>query len=222
MRVLVVEDEPKLGLALKQALELQRYAVDLATDGQDGFDLASVESYDILILDVMIPSLSGIELCQKLRQNRVTTPILLLTARDQIHDKISGLDAGADDYMVKPFSLEELFSRLRALLRRPSADLPNTLRAGPIELDTVTFSTTLNGKLLSLSQKEFCILEYLLKHKNKVVTKEELLQHVWNFDADVLPSTVEVHIKNLRHKIDSNNSRSLITTVRGFGYTIKE
>lgn len=221
MRILVVEDEIKLAKAIKRALELQSYAVDVAEEGEAGFDLASTESYDLIILDVMLPHLNGFEITQKLRHEHIHTPILMLTAKGQTKDKTTGLDAGADDYLVKPFSFEELFSRIRALIRRSANNMQTTLTAGDLELHPTTFKVTRADKNISLSSKEFAILEYLLRHQNQVVSKQQMVDHVWDYDANILPSTIEVHIKNLRDKIDKPFDSNLIRTVRGFGYEIK-
>jgi DNA-binding response OmpR family regulator len=222
MRILVVEDEAKLARAIKKALELQKYAVDLAEDGQEALDVALSEAPDLILLDAMLPKKDGFRVCRELRQAGLHSPILMLTAKGQIQDKIAGLDAGADDYMVKPFSFEELFARIRALLRRLGQDKDPVLRVADLELNPQTLLVKRAGKNVTLSTKEFAILEYLLRHKNSVISREQLLDHVWNYDAEVLPSTVEVHIKHLRDKIDSQKQTTLIETVRGFGYVIRE
>jgi DNA-binding response OmpR family regulator len=222
MRILVVEDEAKLARAIKKALELQKYAVDLAEDGQEALDVALSEAPDLILLDAMLPKKDGFRVCRELRQAGLHSPILMLTAKGQIQDKIAGLDAGADDYMVKPFSFEELFARIRALLRRLGQDKDPVLRVADLELNPQTLLVKRAGKNVTLSTKEFAILEYLLRHKNSVISREQLLDHVWNYDAEVLPSTVEVHIKHLRDKIDSQKQATLIETVRGFGYVIRE
>lgn len=221
MRILVVEDEIKLANAIKRALELQKYAVDTAYDGEEGFDLASTENYDLIILDIMLPKMSGIEVCTELRAEKKDTPIIMLTARGQISDKTTGLDSGADDYMVKPFSFEELFSRIRALVRRSARETSSDLQFHDLSLNPTTFKVQRAGKHIQLSSKEFSILEYLLRNKNKVVSKNQIVEHVWDYDADVLPTTVEVHIKNLRDKIDKPFSTPLIYTARGFGYELR-
>ncbi len=222
MRVLLVEDEIKLANAIKRALELQKYAVDVVYDGETGLDLAVGEKFDLIILDLMLPKIDGIEICKQIRQEKISTPILILTAKGQISDKVAGLDVGADDYMVKPFSFEELFARIRALVRRSSNVECNELKIKDLSLDPVAFKVRKNGKTLELSTKEFSILEYLLRHKNSVVTREQILQSVWSYDSDVLPATVEVHIKHLRDKINTNSKTQLIRTVRGFGYEIRD
>ena len=222
MRILLVEDEIKLANAIKRALELQKYAVDVAYEGRTGLDLALGEKFDLMILDLMLPKINGTEICRQVRQDAIHTPILMLTAKGQIGDKVSGLDVGADDYMVKPFSFEELFARIRALVRRSSNLVVPILTAGDLALDPVTFKVKRPNKSLELSAKEYAILEYFLRHKNQVVTREQIVQSVWSYDADVLPSTVEVHIKHLRDKINLPSLKPLIHTVRGFGYEIRE
>ncbi|MBP9700324.1 response regulator transcription factor [Candidatus Woesebacteria bacterium] len=222
MRILLVEDEKKLAAAVARALELQTYAVDVVGDGQHGYDMASSESYDLLILDVMLPKMNGVELTSKLRAEGTTTPILLLTAKGQVSDKTLGLDSGADDYMVKPFALEELFSRIRALVRRTQGSKSPILHTSDLSLDPIAITVKRGSQSIELSSKEFSILEYLLRHKNTVCSKEKIVNHVWNYDADILPATVEVHMKNLRDKIDRPFGSNLIHTVRGFGYEIKD
>ncbi|MCX6704638.1 MAG: response regulator transcription factor [Candidatus Woesebacteria bacterium] len=222
MRILLVEDEIKLANAVKRALELQKYAVDVAYDGEAGLDLAVGEKFDLIILDLMLPKVDGIEICKQIRQEKISTPILILTAKGQISDKVAGLDVGADDYMVKPFSFEELFARIRALVRRSSNAESNELKIKDLTLDPVAFKVKRGGKTIELSTKEFSILEYLMRHKNTVVTREQILQSVWSYDSDVLPATVEVHIKHLRDKVDTHFEAQLIKTVRGFGYEIRD
>lgn len=216
MRVLVVEDEHRIANNIKLGLEQETYAVDVAYDGIKGFDLASIEDYDVIILDIMLPGKSGLEICRDLRAEKIHTPILLLTAKGQLADKVSGLDSGADDYLTKPFAFEELLARLRALTRRPKNSLAVVLTAGNLKLDPKKFFVTRAGKEISLSAKEFALLEYLLRNKGRVLTKAQIIAHVWNYDADILGNTVEVNIKNLRRKI----GKEMIKTVRGFGYKI--
>lgn len=222
MRILIVEDEVKLAHAIKRALELQKYTVDITYDGTQGYDLASTESYDLIILDVMLPGMVGTEICSALRRENIQTPILMLTAKGQVSDKTTGLDAGADDYMVKPFSLEELFSRIRALIRRANKNNDSILTVKDLSLDPASLKVKRAGKEISLSTKEFAVLEYLMRNKNKVLTKSQIVSNVWNYDADVLLTTVEVHIKNLRDKVDKPFKEPLINTVRGFGYEIRD
>ena len=223
MRILLIEDNHKLAHATKRALELQKYAVDLANDGQSGLDLAIGESsYDLIISDIMLPDIDGFQVCQQIRQQGIHTPILMLTAKGQIDDKVTGLDSGADDYMVKPFSFDELFARVRALIRRPQSQLHTVLSIADLTLDPSNFIVTRADTAISLSTREFALLEYLLRHPDQVLSKQQLIDHVWDYNADVLPGTVEVHIKHLRDKIDKPFKTWLIHTVRGFGYKISE
>lgn len=216
MRILVVEDEHKIANSIKKGLEQENIAVDVAFNGNDGFDLASSEGYDLIILDILLPQMSGIEICRKLRVEQIHTHILMLTAKGQVEDKVKGLDAGADDYLTKPFAFEELLARIRALNRRPSALQGPTLQVGDLTLDTKTYEFKRGDKLIQLSSKEYALLEYLMRHTNQILTKEQIINHVWDYEADVLPNTVEVYIGYLRKKVGSD----LIHTVRGFGYKI--
>ncbi len=222
MRILIVEDEVKIANAMKRALELQKYAVDVAYDGNAGSDLAIGEKFDLIILDLMLPGIDGVTLCKKIRDEGIHTPVLMLTARGQIADKVIGLDVGADDYMVKPFSFEELFARIRALVRRPVTVQDPVLKINDLTLDPTAFKVKRDGKTMNLSTKEYALLEYLMRNKNIVLTREQIVAHVWNYDADILPSTVEVHMKHLRDKIDTPFPQQLIRTIRGRGYTIGE
>lgn len=222
MKLLVVEDEKKLALAIKRALEIQKYTVDVAHTGSDGLDLAIGESFDLILLDVMLPEIDGITLCKKIREEGIHTPIIMLTAKGEIEDRVTGLDVGADDYVVKPFSFEELFARVRALLRRPSRTEKSVLTHRNIELDPISFSVKRSGQIIHLSGKEYSLLEYLLRNKNTVLSKEQIVNAIWEYDTDVLPSTVEVHMKHLRDKIDNDPDNPIITTIRGRGYTIRE
>jgi DNA-binding response OmpR family regulator len=222
MRILLVEDEMKLAHAMKRALEIQKYAVDVVNNGKDGLDFAIGEEFSLIILDVMLPGMDGIEICKKIRTEGIHTPVMMLTARGQISDKVTGLDVGADDYMVKPFSFEELFARIRALVRRPIQTNEPVLNIGDLTLDSKTFNVKRDNNLINLSAKEFSLLEYLLRNKNAVLNKDQIIAHVWNYDSDVLPSTIEVHVKHLRDKIDEKGKDSFIHTIRGRGYTIRE
>ncbi len=203
-------------------MDQEKYAVDLAYSGTDGFDLASTEDYDLIILDLMLPGMDGNKICRELRKNRIFIPVLILTAKGQTQEKVEGLDAGADDYLTKPFSFEELLARTRALLRRPKDALSTVLLVDDLTLDTKSYTVKRQDQLIQLSKKEFSLLEYLMRHPNQIVSKEEIISHVWDYDADVLPNTVEVYIKNLRNKIDLpfKNEKRLIKTLRGFGYKI--
>lgn len=222
MRILVVEDEHRIANSIKKGLEQERYAVDVAYTGNDGYDLASTEDYDLILLDIMLPEMNGIEICKNLRKNKIHTPILLLTAKGQTEDKVSGLDAGADDYMTKPFSFDELLARIRALTRRKGTIVNTILSVEDLSLDKKQYLVKRGNQEIRLSSKEFSLLEYLITNKNTIVTKDQIIAHVWDYDADILPNTIEVYIKNLRNKIDKPfiNKKALIQTVRGFGYKI--
>ena len=224
MRILVVEDEHRIANTIKKGLEQERYAVDVTYTGTDGFDLASSEDYDLLILDLLLPGMDGVSLCQELRKKAIHTPILILTAKGQTQDKVKGLDVGADDYVTKPFSFEELLARIRALTRRPKTTASLILKVGNLELDPKLYEVDRGGKKINLSSKEFSLLEYLMRHVDKILTKDQIIAHVWNYDADILPNTVEVYIRNLRNKLDYpfQNLDPLIHTVRGFGYKLSE
>jgi len=218
----VVEDEHKIANSIKKGLEQESYAVDVAFDGQEGFDLAVSEEYDLIVLDLLLPKMDGIEICSKLREKQINIPIIILTAKGQISDKVGGLDAGGDDYLTKPFAFEELLARIRALTRRPKKNIGTKLSIEGLVLDTITYQVRRDGKLIQLTAREYALLEYLLRHANKVLKKEQIINHIWNYDADVLPNTVEVYIGYLRNKIDKPfpNKPQLIQTVRGFGYKI--
>jgi len=223
MKILVVEDEHRIANSIKKGLEMDNFAVDVAYDGRTGYDLASVEDYDVAILDLMLPEMDGNEIIKQLRHDKIHTPILVLTAKGQIRDKVNILDSGADDYLVKPFSFEELLARVRALSRRPKDVLDPVLVVGDLSLDRKAFEVKRKGKTIRLSSKEFSLLEYLMRNKGKVLSKDRIISHVWDYDADVLPNTVEVYIKSLREKIEASfKEKPLIVTVRGFGYKIEE
>ena len=221
MRILVVEDEHKIAQALKEGLEQESFAVDVAYDGEEGLNTALGDDYDLIILDVMLPKMNGFDVCDQVRAASNHTPILMLTAKNQNRDIVQGLNTGADDYLAKPFSFEVLLARVKALLRRPQAKLGEVLQAADLSLDTRSKEVSRAGKTIALSTKEYALLEYLLRNQNKVLSKNNIITHVWNFDADILPNTVEVFIAYLRAKIDKPfDSPELIQTVRGFGYKL--
>jgi DNA-binding response OmpR family regulator len=224
MRILIVEDEHKIANAVKRGLEQQSYAIDVAYDGDNGLSMATTESYDLIILDRMLPGkVDGIGILKKLRQDGNHTPILILTAKDRILDKAEGLNAGADDYLVKPFAFVELIARVRALLRRPKESLDTILKYGNLELDPVNYMVTREGKNIDLTTKEFALLEFLMRNPKRTLSKDTITSHVWDYDADILPNTVEVYIGYLRNKIDKPfKGPSLINTKRGFGYYFGE
>jgi DNA-binding response OmpR family regulator len=222
MRVLIVEDEHKIARALAKALEQETYAVDIAYDGDEGHAMATTEPYDIAIIDRMLPGeYDGIGIVKAMREAKVHTPVLFLSALDTVKERTAGLDAGADDYLVKPFALEELLARVRALLRRPTEQQSDILSAGDLTMDTVTYSVQRAGKSIQLTSKEFALLEYMLRNQNRPISKDVIISHVWDYDADVLPNTVEVYVKYLRAKIDVPFKKPLLHTVRGFGYKIE-
>lgn len=224
MKILVVEDEHRIANAIKKGLEQERYTVDTAYDGIEGFDLSTTEDYDLIILDLMLPGMDGMTICRELRKKQIHTPILILTAKGQVQDKVAGLDNGADDYLTKPFSFEELLARIRALIRRPHQQVKTSLSVSDLTLNPQTYLVVRSGREIQLSSKEYSLLEYLIRHKNIIVTKEQIIQHVWNYDADILPNTIEVYIRNLRNKVDRpfSKNKPLIQTIRGFGYKIGE
>jgi DNA-binding response OmpR family regulator len=223
MRILVVEDEHKIANAIKQGLEQERYAVDVEYDGDAGLGSALSETYDVMIIDRMLPgSVEGLEICRQVRQAKNQTPILLLTAKDQVKDRVEGLNSGADDYLIKPFSFEELLARVRALMRRPAAAQSNLIKVGDLSLDTISYAVERAGQKIDLSAKEFALLEYMMRNAGRVLSKDNIISHVWDFDSDILPNTVEVYMGYLRSKIDKPFGRPLLHTSRGFGYSIRD
>ena len=217
-----MEDEHRIANSIQKGLVQEKYAVDVAYTGDDGYDLASTEEYDLIILDLLLPGMDGMAICKELRKSKIHTPILMLTAKGQIQDKVTGLDSGADDYLTKPFSFEELLARIRALSRRPKVTTGEIFKVGDLSLDSSTFEVKRNSKEIQLSSKEFSLLEYLMRNAGKILSKDQIIAHVWDYNADILPNTVEVYIKNLRNKIDSDSHKEkpLIKTLRGFGYKI--
>ena len=222
MRVLVVEDEPGIAQFIRQGLREAGYAVDVAHDGQEGLDYAYVAEYDVLVLDILLPKLDGLDVLRALRARGVKTPVLLLTAKDTVEDRVRGLDRGADDYLVKPFAFPELVARLRALLRRPPLQMDPVLHLGDLEMDTARREVRRGGRLIELSPREFTLLEYLLRHPRHVLTRTQLAEHVWNFDFFNDSNVVDVYIGYLRRKIDRGFDRPLLQTVRGVGYRLSD
>jgi len=224
MKVLIVEDEHKIANSIKQGFLQENILVDVAYDGVEGYDLAVSEEYDVIVLDRLLPGMEGLEICKKLREQKNHTPVLILTAKGQIADRVEGLDNGADDYLVKPFAFEELLARVKALGRRPKKTLETVLKLSDLSLNTKTFEVRRGSTLIQLSGKEFALLEYLLSHQNEILTKDQIINHVWNYDSNILPNTIEVYIGYLRNKIDKpfKKSPELIHTIRGFGYKIGE
>lgn len=219
MRILIIEDERKIAQAIRKGLEQETFAVDICYDGDEGLRYALDEPYDLIILDRMLPLLDGVTVCQELRKEGKQMPILMLTAKDKVRDRVDGLNAGADDYLVKPFAFEELLARVRSLLRRPAQTIDPVLECEDLTLNTQNFEVKRAGKQIHLSRKEFALLEYLMRVQT-VVTKDQIMGHVWDYDADILPNTVEVYIGYVRSKIDRAFPKSpeLLHTIRGFGY----
>lgn len=220
MRILIVEDEYKIANAIKRGLEQQSYAVDVAYDGDAGLAMATTEPYDLVILDRMMPgAVDGLGILQAMRTQNIHIPVLLLTAKDKTIDRVEGLNAGADDYLVKPFAFVELIARVRALLRRPRQTQSTLLQYQDLQLNPETLMVQRAGEPIELTSKEFALLEYLLRNPERILTKDTLMQHVWDYDADILPNTVEVYIGYLRNKVDKPfKGKPLINTKRGFGY----
>lgn len=223
MRVLLIEDEQKLAKALQRTLQNEGYAVDIEYSSTEGYAMAHSQPYDLFIIDRMLPGefSDGISMLASLRSDNIHTPALILTALGETQHKIEGLDAGADDYLVKPFATDELLARIRALLRRPHTQTSTVLSTGELSLDTATRTVTFAGTPITLTVKEYALLQYLLRAEGRVVSKEQIMQHVWDFDADILPNTVEAYIKALRKKIDTKFKVAYIKTVRGVGYKLE-
>ncbi len=220
MRVLLVEDEERIADFVSRGLSERGYAVDVASDGEEALQWAHVADFDVVILDVMLPGRDGIEVCRALRGRGVRTPIVMLTARDAVEDRVRGLDSGADDYLVKPFAFAELLARLRALMRREPAMLGNVLEAGDLRFDTAALEVSRQGVAIELTSKECRLLEYLMRHPNQVLTRTMIAEHVWNYEFDNATNVIDVHIRNLRRKIDDPFPTKLIQTVRGAGYRV--
>lgn len=220
MRILLVEDNKHLNNSLRMTLEDDGYAVDPAFDGAEAEDLALTYPYDGIILDIMLPKKDGITLCRDLRSQRIATPILMLTARDALEDRVLGLDSGADDYLVKPFDVDELRARLRALLRRTSEDKATVLTAADLTLDPATHIATRAGQVLDLTTREFALLEYFLRNPNRVITREEAENHIWSYDFTGVSNVIDVYIRRLRAKMDDPFEPKLLETVRGVGYRL--
>ncbi|HAJ61675.1 MAG TPA: DNA-binding response regulator [Cyanobacteria bacterium UBA8543] len=220
MRVLVVEDEPGIAQFVRQGLVEAGYAVDVATDGYSGLDYALAAEYDIIVLDIMLPEMDGLQLLRQLRAKQLKIPVLLLTARDAVEDRVQGLDAGADDYLSKPFAFTELLARLRALLRRPPMQTDTILRVADLEMDVANREVRRAGKQIELSPREFTLLEYLMRHPRQVLTRAQITEHIWNFDFYGDSNVVDVYIGYLRRKIDRGFDPPLLQTIRGIGYRL--
>lgn len=222
MRILLVEDDKKMASLIQRSLKEQRYAVDVANDGENGIFLADVNPYDLIILDIMLPVKDGLSICRELRKKKSETPILLLTAKDDIRDKVAGLDSGADDYLTKPFSFAEFLARVRVLLRRKRTERSTKLKVADLELDQVTHKVKRGGKEIILTSTEYALLEYLMLNCNEVVTRTMISEHVWNDEFDSFSNVINVYVNYLRKKIDDGFSQKLIHSLRGTGYTLKE
>lgn len=222
MKILVVEDEKKVASFIKKGLEEEYYSVDLAYDGKEGLKFALNEEYDLMIFDLMLPLRDGISLLKDIRSEKINTPVLLLTAKDTVRDKVEGLDSGADDYLTKPFDFEELLARVRALLRRNEGRKSLYLNAGDLVLDTQSHKVTRSGVEITLTPKEYSILEYLLRNKNRVISRTLLSEHVYDYHFDSDTNVIDVYINKLRNKIDKQFGNALLHTIRGVGYIIKD
>ncbi len=222
MKLLLVEDEKKVASFIKKGLEEEFYNVDIAHNGNEGAALALQKEYDLIILDIMLPYKDGITITKELRGQKITTPILLLTAKDKVQDKVEGLDAGADDYLTKPFDFEELIARVRALLRRTENEKTLILKIKHLHLDTQTHKLKIGNDVIDLTPKEYSILEFLMRNKNKVVSRTKLTQHVYEYNFDPDTNVIDVYINKLRSKIESDSGKEIIQTVRGVGYIIKD
>ncbi len=222
MKILLIEDDHRISSSLKRGFEIEGFTVDVAFNGETGLDMALSDGFDVIVLDLMLPLLNGIEVCEALREQKNQTPILMLTAKTEVSDKVKGLTVGADDYLGKPFAFEELLARIKALSRRSRTQQSEVISVEDLTLDRQTFVVSRNGKTIELSKKEFLLLEYLLQNKNKTLSKEQIINHVWEFDTDILPNTVEVYMGYLRNKIEKpfRSKKKIIQTVRGFGYKI--
>jgi len=220
MKILVVEDEERVAHFIQKGLKEEGHAVDISHDGEDGAFLSEVNDYDLILLDVMLPKKNGIAVCKEIRARGVITPVLMLTARDSVEDRVRGLDAGADDYLVKPFAFEELLARVRALLRRGSESKAPTLTLADLELDPISRQVTRAGKRIRLTTKEYALLEYLLRNYDKVLSRTLIGEHVWDMNFDPESNVIDVYISHLRNKIDKGHDVSLLHTMRGQGYLL--
>ena len=222
MRILVVEDNKRLSDSLRRTLEDDGYAIDAAYDGLDGEEMALMGTYDVIILDIMLPEKDGLTVCRDIRNKRINTPVLMLTARDALGDRVSGLDSGADDYLVKPFEVDELRARIRALLRRESSSKSALLQVGDLTLDPATHAVERAGKPVNLTAKEFSLLEYFMRHPNYIISREKAESHLWSYEHLVTSNVVDVYVRRLRRKIDDPYQTKLFETIRGAGYRLRE
>ncbi len=222
MRILVVEDEKKVGSFIKKGLEEENYAVDIAYDGEEGLTLAQINEYDLILLDIMLPRLDGMEVLRQIRRNGSNVPILMLTAKDSVEDIVSGLDGGSDDYLTKPFSFDELVARVRALLRRKAKEKTDLLTVGDLSLSTSTHRVKRGGREIELTAKEYALLEYFMRNPNRVLTRVLITEHVWDYHFDPSTNVIDVYVNYLRKKIDQGFEKKLIHTIRGSGYIMKD
>jgi heavy metal response regulator len=222
MRILIIEDEKKVAKFIQQGLEEEHYAVDVANDGEKGESLALDQQYDLIILDILMPKKDGIAVLKSLRSKKVSTPVLMLTAKSAIEHKVEGLDSGADDYLTKPFAFEELLARSRSLLRRGAAEKSTLLRIADLQLDTVSHRAQRAGKHIELTAKEYALLEYFMRNIGRVLTRTLISEHIWNYNFDTGTNVIDVYVNHLRAKVDGGSDLKLIQTVRGVGYVLKE
>ena len=221
MRILIVEDEKKVAGFIKKGLEEETYAVDVAYDGEEGFHLAAMNQYDMIILDLMLPKMDGLEVLTRLRDKKVSTPILLLTAKDAVDDKVTGLNKGADDYLTKPFAFSELLARIRSLLRRGQVETQTELKVGDLVLDMVSHKVSRDGEEIELTGKEYSLLEYFMRNEGKVLTRTMIAEHVWDYNFDTFTNVIDVYVNHLRKKIDKKYPAKLLHTLRGVGYVMR-
>lgn len=222
MRILVVEDEKKIADFIRRGLKEEGYAVDAALDGEEGLFLAKTNDYDLILLDLMLPKLDGLTLCKRLKEAKIKAPVIMLTAKNTVKEKVLGLDSGADDYLTKPFAFEELLARVRAMLRKNLTQPSTKLKIADLELDLITHKVTRGTKAIELTSKEYSLIEYLMRSEGAIVTRTMISEHVWNIDFDTFTNVIDVYINYLRNKIDSGFKTKLIHTVRGRGYVLKE
>ena len=222
MRILVVEDEKKVAGFIKKGMEEETYAVDVAVDGEEGWAMAEVNQYDLIILDLMLPKMDGLEMLTRCRDKKITTPIILLTAKDSVEDKVTGLNKGADDYLTKPFAFSELLARSRSLLRRGQGETKTVLKLADLSLDLVSHKVNRNGEEVELTGKEYSLMEYFMRNQGKVLTRTMIAEHVWDYNFDTFTNVIDVYINHLRKKIDKDHPKKLLHTLRGVGYVLKE
>lgn len=222
MRILIVEDEKKVAAFIKKGFEEETYAVDVAHDGEEGYNLAEMGQYDLIVLDLMLPKMNGMDVLGKLRDNKVNTPIILLTAKDSVEDKVTGLNKGADDYLTKPFAFSELLARVRSLLRRGQTETKTVLQVGNLTLDLVSHKVNRDGEEIELTGKEYSLLEYFMRNEGKVLTRTMIAEHVWDYNFDTFTNVIDVYVNHLRKKIDKKHSEKLLHTLRGVGYVMRE